>query len=60
MQTGEVLGITCTGSLYEEDGEVKLILEVQEIKESIDDPEPSSWKGSFHKVSNEELSIEWG
>lgn len=56
----EVLGITCTGSLYEEDGEVKLILEVQEIKESIDDPGPSSWKGSFHKVSSEEWSVEWG
>ncbi|WP_022761490.1 hypothetical protein [Butyrivibrio sp. AD3002] len=55
----EVLGLTCTGRLSEDDGEQKLILEVQEKMESIDDPGPSSWKGSFHRVSDEEWATEW-
>ena len=56
----EVMGITCTGKLTNDSGEEKLILEVQEIKDSIDDPGPASWKGSFHRVTDEEWNAEWG
>ena len=56
----EVLELTCTGKLSEVDGEEKLILEVQEKLESVDDPHPASWKGSFHRVKDEEWAAEWG
>ena len=55
----EVLELTCTGKLSEVDGEEKLILEVQEKLESIDDPRPADWKGSFHRVTDEEWAAEW-
>ena len=55
----EVLELTCTGRYTNDSGEEKLILEVQERKESIDDPGPASWKGVFHRVSDEEWSVEW-
>lgn len=51
--------LTCTGRYTNDSGEEKLILEVQERKESIDDPGPASWKGVFHRVSDEEWSVEW-
>ena len=28
--------------------------------ESMDDPRPASWKGSFHRVTDEEWAAEWG
>ncbi len=56
----EVMGLTCTGRLSEAEGGERLILEVQERNESIDDPSPASWKGSFHRVTDEEMAVEWG
>ena len=56
----EVFGISCTGKLVKDGGEERLILEVQESKENIDDPGPDSWKGSFHRATDEEWAAEWG
>ena len=56
----EGLELTCTGKLVNEGGQDKLILEVQERLSSIDDPGPASWKGSFHRVTDEEWNAEWG
>ncbi len=56
----EVMEITCTGRIVKDGNEEKLILEVQEQKSSIDDSGPDSWKGSFHRVTDEEWEAEWG